>query len=39
MDPRQGSATRKWKSNLFDAALVTITVGAFGTLLYFFFRA
>jgi len=34
MEPNQGASTRKWKADLFDAALTTITAGAFCALLY-----
>jgi len=34
MDSNQGAPARKWKADLFDAALTSITAGAFCALLY-----
>lgn len=38
MDPTQTAPTRRWKDDLFDGALVTITAGAFCALLFRLFH-
>jgi hypothetical protein len=38
MEPNQGAPTRKWKADLVDAALATITAVAFCSLLYLLFH-